>query len=259
MVEACTEGGGAALGHRDGLRACRFAALAWLVLPSCAHGIGERAVSRTGQKLEKGQAQNAGDPRNQIAWVAAGRAVTGGVASLDAPEERERLRQAVNELVSRAVASALRTATEVPPGERTTRGEPAVSPMALAMAQAMRSGITAGIQRVILEIGGKYHGPLTPSIQGTAKLVSVAVVGSARETLTDRLPGCRGPDAVACMKQQLEATGRSAKAGFSRGIVETIGWQLLVAAVLIGLALGIVGPSLWSLRTRRRLMGPRTT
>jgi hypothetical protein len=236
-----------------------LAALAWLALPSCAHQIGKGAVSSAARKLEQGQAQTADEPSKQLARVATEQAVKDAIAALYAPEERERLQQAVNEAVTKMVASALRTAIEVPPGERTARGGPGVSPVAMAMAEAMRSGIETAIEQVILDLGGKGQGPLSPSIRGTGKQVSTAVAGSARETLTDRFPGCRGPDAVACMNERLKATGQSAKDSFSKGILDGIGWQLLVGALVIGLAVGIVGPSLSSLRRRRRPLRPRTT
>jgi hypothetical protein len=242
-----------------GVRGARaLSALAWLALPACAHQMGKRAVSSEARKLEQGQQQSADDPSKQLARVATEQVVTDAIAALYAPEERERLQQAVNELVSREVASALRAATEVPPGER-ARGGQGVSPVALAIGEAARSGIEAAVQQIILDIGGKGHGPLTPSIKGTAREVSTAVAGGARKTLIDLFPGCRGPDAVACINRRITATGQSAKEGFSRGIIDSIGWQWLVAAVLIGLAVGIVGPSLWSLRTRRRLLRPRIT
>jgi hypothetical protein len=236
-----------------------LAALASLALPACAHQIGKGAVSSAARKLEQGQAQSADDPSKQLARVMTQEAVAAAIAALYAPEERERLQQAVDEMVAREVASALRAATEVPPGERAAHGGPGVSPVAMAMAEAMRSGIETAIQQVILDLGGKGHGPLSPSIRGTGKQVSIAAAGSARETLTGRFPGCRGPDAVACMNQRLKATGQSAKDGFSKGLLDGIGWPFLVAALVIGLAVGIIGPSLSSLRRRRHTLRPRTT
>ena len=85
------------------------------------------------------------------------------------------------------------------------------------------------------------------------------VVGSALDKLTELFPGCRGPDAVACINRQIQATTQSAGSGFSKGIRDSIGWQLLVAAGLLGLAAGFLGHWLWSLRNQARLLRPRTT
>jgi hypothetical protein len=230
--------------------AAPLAALAWLSLSSCAHYVVRAAATSAAKKLE--QEKNSGDLTKQIARVTTEQAVKDAVASLYAPEERERLRQAVNELVSRSVASALQTAIAVPPGERTAGGVAGVSPVALAMAEEMRSGIEAAVHEIIIDLGGKGHGPLAPSIRGTGMAVSTAAVVGARETLGDLFPDCRGPDAAACSERHLEATGQLAKAGFSKGFLDNIGWQVLVAAVLVGLALGIIGPSLWSPRAPRR-------
>jgi len=40
---------------------------------------------------------------------------------------------------------------------------------------------------------------------------------------------------------------------------DSLGWQLLVAAGLLGLVAGIIGHWLWALRAQTRLLRPRTT
>ena len=209
-----------------------FAALAWLSLSSCAHYIVKGAVSSAARKVQKGQERYAGDLKEQLARVTTEQAVKDAVASLYAPEERERLQQAVNELVSRSVASALQTAIAVPPGQRTARGGAGVSPVALAMAEEMRSGIEAAVHENHHRPRGKGSRTAGPEHQGTGMAVSTAAVVGARDTLANLFPDCRGADAVACSERHLEATGQLAKAAFSKGFLDNIGWQLLVAAVL---------------------------
>jgi hypothetical protein len=209
--------------------------------------------------VAEGQQQNADDPTKQITRVAAERAVAGAVASLDAPEQRERLRQVVNELVTEAIASAFRTATAVPPGARGARGGEGVSPVAELLAQAARAGIETALHQVIVDLGGNGEGPLANSIASTGKRVSAGVVESALDRLTALFPGCTGPNAVDCIDRQLQATSHAAGAGFAKGVHDAIGWQLLVGIGLAGLATGILGHWLWSLRTQTRVLRTRTT
>ena len=165
------------------------AALACLALPSCAHQVGKGAVSSAAAKLEREQAQTADEPSKQLARAATEEAVAAAIAALYAPEERARLQQAVNDQVTEMVADALRAAIEVPPGQRTAHGGAGVSPVAMAMAEAMRSGIETAIEQVIADLGGRGHGPLSPSIRGAGKEVSAAAARSPRETVR---ASCRG-------------------------------------------------------------------
>ena len=203
------------------------AALAVLALPACAHHAGKGAVQGVAESIAESQKQNAESPETQISRVAAERAVTGAIAALNAPEQQEKLRQVVNGLVTEAIASAFRTATAV--------------------------------QEVVDSLGGRGKGPLAQSIASTGREVSAGVVGSALDKLTALFPGCSGPDAVACINRQLQATTQSAGAGFSKGLRDSLGWQLLVAAGLLGLVAGIIGHWLWALRAQTRLLRPRTT
>ena len=235
------------------------AALAVLALPACAHHAGKGAVQGVAESIAESQKQNAESPETQISRVAAERAVTGAIAALNAPEQQEKLRQVVNGLVTEAIASAFRTATAVPAGERSARGGAAVSPVAELIAQAARSGIETAVQEVVDSLGGRGKGPLAQSIASTGREVSAGVVGSALDKLTALFPGCSGPDAVACINRQLQAATQSAGAGFSKGLRDSLGWQLLVAAGLLGLVAGIIGHWLWALRAQTRLLRPRTT
>ena len=121
-----------------------------LLASACAHQMGKGAVSGAAQQVAQGQEANADDPNRQIARVLAQRAVEGAVAALDAPEQRARIQQVVNAAVTEAVASALRTATEVPQGENAgLAGERGVSPVALLMGQAARTAVEDAIRGLV--------------------------------------------------------------------------------------------------------------
>jgi hypothetical protein len=236
------------------------ALLATLLASACAHEMGKRSVVGATNEVEEHQAATVDDPSKQISRVAAERAIEGAVAALDAPEQRARIQQVVNAAVTEAVASALRTATEVPRGENAgVAGERGVSPVALLMGQAARSAVADAIHQVVVDLGNGGEGPLAASIAGTGKNVSAAVVGSALDQLTELFPGCRGPDAVACINRQIYGMSQSAAVGFSTGIRKTIGWQLLVVAALVGLLLGLLAAWVWSQRGQGHVLRTRTT
>lgn len=233
-----------------------------LLASACAHQMGQGAASGAAQKVREGQAVSADDPNKQIARVAAQRAVEGAVAALDAPEQRARIQQVVNAAVTEAVASALRTATEVPTGKNAgLAGERGVSPVALLMGQAARSAVEDAVHELVVNLGGGGEGPLAASIASTGKNVSAAVVGSALDQLTQLFPGCRGPDTVACINRQIAVMSQSAAAGFSTGLRQSIGWPLLIVAGLIGLLIGLLSHWLWSQRGHhgRQVLRTRTT
>jgi hypothetical protein len=244
-----------------GLATGSLAAVLVLLASACAHQMGKGAVSGAAQQVVQGQEANADDPNRQIARVLAQRAVEGAVAALDAPEQRARIQQVVNAAVTEAVASALRTATEVPQGKNAgLAGERGVSPVALLMGQAARTAVEDAIRRLIMDLGGHGEGPLAASLAATGKTVSAAVVGSTLDQLSELFPGCRGPGAVACINHQIAAMSQSAAVGFSTGLRESIGWPLLIVAGLIGLLLGLLSHWLWSQRGHgRQVLRTRTT
>ena len=85
------------------------------------------------------------------------------------------------------------------------------------------------------------------------------MVGSALDQLNELFPGCRGPDAVACVNRQIASMSQSAAIGFSAGLRQTIGWALLIFAGLIGLLMGLLSHWLWSQRGHAQVLRTRTT
>jgi hypothetical protein len=237
-------------------------AVALLALPACAHHVGKGAVAGFTDELAANQARTTGNPNEQVSRVAAERAVAGAVASLDDPAQKEKLRRMVNELVAEAISTALRTATEVPRGEANKQAaELGVSPVALLMAQAARTAASDALHEVIVGLGGKGQGPLGTSLAGTGRELSASVVGGAVDKLSASFPGCAGPDMFACIDRRIAEASHTAAVGFSTGLRESIGWPFLIIAAVIGLAIGLLGHWLWSLRSngRGRALRPRTT
>jgi hypothetical protein len=265
-----------------------FAATLALLGSACAGHMGKNAAAGAAQEVANSQAESADDPSRQVSRVfaqrategafaaldapeqreriehlidlAVERAVAGSVAALDAPAQRERIQQVVNGAVAEAVTSALQVANGGPSGERAGLGrEPGVSPVALLVGQAARAAVDDAVRGLIAELGSQGQGPLAVSIAGTGKNVSAAVVGSALEQLNELFPGCRGPDAVACVNRQIAGMSQSAAIGFSAGLRQTIGWALLIFAGLIGLLMGLLSHWLWSQRGQGQVLRTRTT
>ena len=258
-----------------------------LMASACAHQMGKNAAMGAAQEVANSQAANADDPSRQVSRVFAQRAMEGTLAALDAPEQRERVQQLVNMVAERAmegsvaaldapaqreriqrivdaavdqaVASAFRSTTEALEGGGAS-GQGGVSPVASVMGQAARTAVDDAVRALVANLGAQGEGPLATSLAATSKNVSAAVVGTAREQLDELFPGCRGPDAVACVNRQIAGMSRSAAIGFSAGLRQTIGWALLIFAGLIGLLMGLLSHWLWSQRGHHaRVLRTRTT
>jgi hypothetical protein len=232
-----------------------------LTASACAHRAGREATTGFEKELVAGQAAVAESPTQQISRVAGERAAAGAVEGIHDPEQREKLRVVVNELVAEAVATAFRTATEVPGGAEGEAGRRGVSPVALLMAQAARTAAEDALHELITGLGGKGQGPLGVSLAGTGRELSASVMGGALDRLGAAFPGCEGPDMFGCIDRRINQASRSAAAGFSSGLRDTLGWPLLILAALIGLGVGLLGHWLWTSRSngRGRARRPRTT
>ncbi len=262
-----------------------------LLASACAHQMGKNAASGAAQEVANSQAANADDPSRQVSRVfaerategalatldapeqraqiqrlvdlAVQRAVEGGVAALDAPEQRARVQRVVNGAVTEAITSAFQAAGGASRGEgagmESAVGLPGASPIALLMGQVARTAVDDAVRGLVAELGSHGQGPLAASIAGTARNASAAVVGGALDQLNELFPGCRGPDAVACVNRQIASMSQSAAIGFSAGLRQTIGWALLIFAGLIGLLMGLLSHWLWSQRGHAQVLRTRTT
>ena len=277
--------------HVSGLTSWSLAATLALLASACAHQMGRNATQGAAQEVANSQAATADDPSRQVSRVFAQRAmegaltaldapeqrariehlvdiaversVEGAAAALDAPEQRARVQRFVNGAVTEAVASAFQAASGASRGESRGAaggvGAPGPSPVALLVGQVARSAVDDAVRGLVVDLGSHGQGPLAVSLAATGKNVSAAVVGSALDQLNEVFPGCRGPDAVACVNRQIASMSQSAAIGFSAGLRQTIGWALLIFAGLIGLLMGLLSHWLWSHRAHSQLLRTRTT
>jgi hypothetical protein len=74
------------------------------------------------------------------------------------------------------------------------------------------------------------------------------VIAGARQGLADAVPACGGRDPAGCLQAYLHDLARSSAVGFTGGVRDTIGWSVLFLAFALGVAGGVVGSWLWSLR-----------
>ena len=242
-------------------RLVALGAAAFLAIPSCAHDVAENAMSG----VAADQARTRGDPGEQVFRVSAERAVAGGIAELDEPEQRAKIDQVVAEAVQAAMTRAFQTANGVPTGDagHAVGGVANVSPVALMMGQAADAAVAQSVRRLVVDLGRNGEGPLAMSLASTGKNVSSAVVGGARDQLTALFPGCANSDVLPCAEREMEKMSQLAGTGFTRGVRASIGWPVLMLGVFLGLQFGllagVLGYSAWSNRSHGRVLRTRTT
>jgi hypothetical protein len=189
------------------------------LLPACAARIGQRAAQGAMQTMREEAANPTGTPASQLA---AERAVKGAMNALDDPEQRARIQK----MISEAVAAVTRTMVEDASAE------------------------------LVAQLGPDGSGPLAVSLSQTGQRVSASVaggvIGGVGSELGGLAPECHGPNRAACLQQRLQETTRTTAASFSKGVRDSIGWQLLLVAFVLGAAGGALGSWLWSLRAERR-------
>jgi len=78
------------------------------------------------------------------------------------------------------------------------------------------------------------------------------VAGGVGNELAALVPECTGPNRAACLEQRLQQTTRTTAATFTKGVRDSLGWQLLFVAFVLGLLGGALGSWLWSLHQVRR-------
>ena len=186
----------------------------------CAERIGQKAAEGAMKSMRAEAANPTGTPPSQIA---AQHVVKGAINALDDPEQQARIQK----MVSEAVAAVTRTMVEDASAE------------------------------LVAQLGPDGSGPLAASLSQTGQRVSASVAGGvvggvSAELATALLPECNGPNRAACLQQRLQETTRTTAASFSKGVRDSIGWQFLLLAFVLGAGGGALGSWLWSLRVARR-------
>ena len=210
---------GRARGHLCLAFALALAGLA----PACAERIGQKAAQGAVTELRAQNANRTGPPP---AKVAAENAVAGAMAALDTPEQQAR--------IQRLVAQAVSAAT-----------------------QAVVDDVS---RQLVAELGADGSGPLAVSLSQAGERVSSSVAGGVvggvlsgvGTELAALAPECTGPDRADCLERRLQQTTRTTAATFTKGVRDTIGWQLLLVAFALGALGGLLGSWLLSLRHERR-------
>ena len=167
------------------------------------------------------------------------------MAAFDTPEQQARIQR----LVSQAAAGAMAALANP---EQQGRIQRLVSE---TVAAVTRSAVEDASTQLVAELGPDGSGPLAVSLSRAGERVSASVaggvVGGVGNELALLVPECSGPNRVACLEQRLQETTRTTAATFSKGVRDSIGWQLVLLAFALGIAGGALGSWLWSLRHQR--------
>ena len=182
---------------------------------ACAERIGKQAAAGAIAEVQRQRAEN---PEQRPMKVAAASAVEGAVEALNAPEQQAQIER----LVSRAAAVAAQVAVE----------------------EATR--------QMVASLGPDGQGPLAVRLSRTGEQVVTNAVGEVGTQLATLVPECTGPDQLACIERRLQRTAHDTAASFTSGVKESIGWQVLLVAFVLGAGGGVLGAWLWSLRHFRR-------
>ena len=185
------------------------------VSSGCAHRIGKQAAAGAVAELKE---QRANNPEGPPMRRAAADAVEGAVEALDTPEQRARIDRLIAQAVSVAATTAVRDAT----------------------------------RQFAAQLGPDGQGPLAVSMSRTGERISASAVDSVGIELATLVPECTGPDQLSCIERRLQHTARTTAASFTTGIKDSLGWQFLLLAFAMGVASGVIGAWLWSMRHVRR-------
>ena len=228
---------------------------------ACAARMGKNAAAGAMAEMKQ-QSANGGPPP---ASVAAGNVVAGAMAALDTPEQQARMRRLVSQAAGGAMA-ALDTPEQQARMQRfasqtvaaVTRSvvEGSSADLSRAIAAVTRSVVEDASAELVAQLGPNGSGPLAVSLSQTGERVSASVVGGVAGGVGNELaalvPECTGPNRAACLEQRLQQTTRTTAATFTKGVRDSLGWQLLFVAFVLGVLGGALGSWLWSLRQVRR-------
>jgi hypothetical protein len=227
--------------------------------PACAHRAGRQATEGMLAELEEQQATRTGPPPSKII---AQNTIDGVMTGLDTPEQQARIQR----LVSLAVAAATKTMAEDLSGQLAAATQAMADTMSNQLSGVTKRVVEDASDQLMEELGPDGSGPLAASLAQAGQRVSASVASGVVSGVTDRMgaelaalaPECTGPNRADCIEQRLQLMTRRTAASFTKGIHETIGWQLLVVAFALGAAGGVLASWLlsliFSLRHERRTL-----
>jgi len=182
---------------------------------ACAEHIGKKAAQGAMTELRR---QHEEYPEQRPARIAAASAVEGAMEALDTPEQRARIER----LLEHAIALAAQTAADT------------------------------AAREMVASLGPDGQGPLANSLSKVGENMATSAVGGVGAQLASLVPECTGPDQLECIERRLQRTAHATAASFTSGVKESIGWQLLLIAFVVGAGGGLLASWLWSLRHVRR-------
>jgi hypothetical protein len=242
--------------NRGGGRAGRESALALLLFclgpagVGCAREMSHQAVETAMRDVMAEQDRAKAD--ESFAYVATQRAVAGAIATLEAPEQRERLRRIVSDVVSDAVQTALRTAlTAKEPGPDGV-GERGLAEVLVTQLAETATGEVSRQLSSQLSSALAPDGELTSGVVSAGERASAAAVAGA---LAEIFPSCAGvtgaANVAACRRRALNETARETASSVAAGFREQLALPVVIAVAIIALGLGILFHWLWTRRWRR--------
>lgn len=210
---------------------------------ACAERIGKKAAAGAVAELQRHHDEN---PDQRPAKVVAASAVEGATEALSTPEQQA----LIDRLVARAAASAVEGTMEaLSAPEQQAQIERLVT---RAAAVAAATAVQETTRQMVMSLGPDGRGPLALSLSRTGEQVATNAVGGMGTQLATLVPECAGPDQLACIERRLQRTAHDTASSFTSGVVDRIGWQVLLVAFALGAGGGVLGAWLWSLRHYRR-------
>lgn len=217
----------------------------------CAQRMGSNATAGAVQSFKEEMEKV--DPAHAPSKIAAERAVTGALETLDSPEQRAHIQRVVSEAVTAALLAAAGNVSAGAGGKGTSAGAARPhrdSPMEQLVHQAARAAVDAATERAVAALGPEGGGPLGVSLSQTGRQLAAEALGGATDRLAALLPGCPAGQEQACLQQQVNQLARAAAGGFSTGLRQTIGWPLLLVAFLGGAIIAALVTWLWLVWSR---------
>lgn len=241
---------------------------ATLLCAGCGQWYGRQATKGALRATERSAQEIDPEERGPAFERAARGATAGALTEISKPEHLEELQKVVRAMTAGAiggvaegvegvggatdasgrVATPERDAVAPEQPARPSSRAPAARPME-RMAGNMAHGAASAFMR---ELGPEGEGRLGRSLEATSRRMSAAAVRGAQDEVDPLFPECEGPGRSECVERRIAGLAKSASAGASQGIRETLAWPALLLAFAAGLLAALLAVALWSGLRRRR-------